>query len=288
MTTPFFSTKVDLRSRKAMAEFLTSHFKYNTMNSWNGVTSYAHCVKVHRLGLTREQEDKAFEVISAEDGYVWQDDLQFLINEYTEANNGRYTIGANGRSSGYLVMYNSHYQQSQHKSRCLSCGQKNFALPVDMSKLPPVEAAVLKFMLEKGKNWIPGVCLTHSEMVAIEATEEEKLRFIRKYNHETLRWTSLTNKCGRCGAEGERGRVPYTARELVVSVGQGFDRHSDFMDADEWSMYKLREHVKDVVAFDQACDRIRTAFIDTLANFEVVEEEVQVTKTIKVLQPTGD
>lgn len=288
MTTRYFSVKVDLRSRKAMADFLTSHFKYNTMNSWNQVTSYAHRVKVHRMGLTRGQQDKAFDVISVDDGSPWHDDLEFMINEYTEANNGRYTIGSNGRSGGYLVMYNSYYRQSQYKSRCVSCGQKNFALPVYLSKLPPVEAAVLKFMLERGQNWTPGVCLTQPEMVAIEATEEEKLRFIRKYNHEALKWTTLTNKCGRCGAEGERGRVPYSARELVVSPGQGFDTSSDFMDADEWPMYKLREHVKDVMAFDQACDRIRAAFIDTLEQFEVVEEEVQVTKKVKVMQPIGD
>ena len=30
-----FSKKVDLRNHKEMVEFLTSHFRYNTMNSWN-------------------------------------------------------------------------------------------------------------------------------------------------------------------------------------------------------------------------------------------------------------
>ena len=40
-----FSKKVDLRNRKEMVEFLTSHFRYNTMNSWNNSTSYAHSVE---------------------------------------------------------------------------------------------------------------------------------------------------------------------------------------------------------------------------------------------------
>lgn len=34
-----FAKKVDTRSRQAMAEFLTNHFRYYTMNSWNGSTS---------------------------------------------------------------------------------------------------------------------------------------------------------------------------------------------------------------------------------------------------------
>ena len=40
-----FSKKVDLGSRKEMVEFLTSHFRYNAMNSWNNSTSYAHSVE---------------------------------------------------------------------------------------------------------------------------------------------------------------------------------------------------------------------------------------------------
>jgi hypothetical protein len=284
MSNGYFSTSVDCRSRKAMADFLSGHFKYHTMNSCNGVVNYAHKVKVHSMGLTSDQVDKAFDLIGADDSYEWQDTLQFLIDEYTKANGGSYTIGSNGRSGGYLVMYHSYYQQSQHKSRCLSCGQKNYALPVDMSKLPPVEAAVLKFMLERGQNWTAGVCLTQPEMSAIEATEEEKLRFIRKYNQGALRWTTLTNKCGRCGAEGERGRVPYSAKELIIQPGQGCDLGTDFMNLDEWSMAKLRDEVGVVMAFDKTCDAIREAFINCLNYTEVVEEEVVVTKKVKVLR----
>ena len=40
-----FSKKVDLGRRKEMVEFLTSHFRYNAMNSWNNSTSYAHSVE---------------------------------------------------------------------------------------------------------------------------------------------------------------------------------------------------------------------------------------------------
>lgn len=36
-----FYRPVDLRSRHEMTQFLSSHFRYPTMNSWNGCTSYA-------------------------------------------------------------------------------------------------------------------------------------------------------------------------------------------------------------------------------------------------------
>jgi hypothetical protein len=54
-----FSRKVDRRSRAAMIAFLVEHFRYDTMNSWNGSTSYAHCIKFSRLGLSPEQTDAA-------------------------------------------------------------------------------------------------------------------------------------------------------------------------------------------------------------------------------------
>jgi len=40
-----FFKPVDLRSQKAMVEFLSNHFRYNTMNSWNNSTSYANNIK---------------------------------------------------------------------------------------------------------------------------------------------------------------------------------------------------------------------------------------------------
>ena len=38
-------------TRKQMIDFLSDHFRYHTMNSWNNATSYARCVKLNRLSL---------------------------------------------------------------------------------------------------------------------------------------------------------------------------------------------------------------------------------------------
>ena len=57
-----FSVPVDLRSRKEMTDFLQTHFRYDTMNSWNYATSYACNLKIPRLGLSYEIESKLYEL----------------------------------------------------------------------------------------------------------------------------------------------------------------------------------------------------------------------------------
>lgn len=136
----FFEKKVDTRSRAAMIAFLTGHFRYNTANSWNGGSSYAHCIKIGRLGLTQTQNGQAFRFLSAD---YW-DEIRNPIDDFTIEHDGNYTIGTNGRSSGYLVLYDSHYESTEHKSFCPACGQRNFTEapgPCGVCKKPRVNYA---------------------------------------------------------------------------------------------------------------------------------------------------
>jgi hypothetical protein len=125
----FFSKGLTLsqatKSVRVMREYLKSHFRYDTMNSWNRAHSFAHKVKLHNLGLTSQQQDKAFEVMDV-DG--WWDEISWPIREFESAHNGRFTIGTNGRSGGYLVLYKSQLKALDYKSRCTACGQLNFTL----------------------------------------------------------------------------------------------------------------------------------------------------------------
>ena len=126
----FFEKHVDKRSKISMQEFLSCHLRYDTMNSWNASTSYANCIKLHRLGLTKEQLDSAHEFINADD---WWGEIKWPIDIFTEKYAGQYTIGGNGRSGGYLVLYNSVYKTSEHKSYCPVCGQRNFKIVTTVS-----------------------------------------------------------------------------------------------------------------------------------------------------------
>lgn len=119
-----FSKNVDLRNREEMVKFLTSHFRYHTMNSWNNATSYAHNVKLYNLGLTEEQLDKAYEMLETDELY----DLAFApdITIWNRRHNYEWQVGFNGRSDGYLVLYTGGQKDSGFKSQCTECGQLNY------------------------------------------------------------------------------------------------------------------------------------------------------------------
>ena len=96
-------------TRKEMIGYLKNHFRYNTANSWNQSTSYARNVKIYNLDLSKELLDRACDLVF-EDGFneLMGDLYCDLINQFEEDVDG-YTIGFNGRSGGYLVLYHKDY-----------------------------------------------------------------------------------------------------------------------------------------------------------------------------------
>lgn len=120
-----FYKPVDLRSRIEMTDFLQNHFRYNTMNSWNNSTSYACNLKVYRLGLTSEIENKLYDMVCVQEFF---DALKPLMDAFAEAHNYRWQAGMNGRSGGYLVLYQGETKLSQYKSYCTCCGQRNYRI----------------------------------------------------------------------------------------------------------------------------------------------------------------
>lgn len=94
-----FYKKVNYDSNKECFEFLTNHFTYDTLNSWNGLKSIANNVKVYNLPVNYELAMKALE----EDDYF---NINMTIHDWEENHPG-YKVGFNGRSGGYLVLYNS-------------------------------------------------------------------------------------------------------------------------------------------------------------------------------------
>lgn len=118
-----FHIKVDCRSRKAMTDFLSNHFRYDTMSSWNRSTSYANNLKVDRIGLTHEQTMKLFDIMDCDGAY---DRINDMIWEFGYQHDWKWQVGFNGRSGGYLVLYRGGWKPSEHKSYCTACGQRNF------------------------------------------------------------------------------------------------------------------------------------------------------------------
>ena len=262
MTTTFFQTKVDRRSRSALVDFLTGHCRYDTMSSWNRLTSYANNIKFYRLGLTFEQSDKAYEMLDTD---FWEE-IREPIDDFTHDQGDRYTIRSNGRSGGYLVLHECHRELTGHLSYCPTCGQRNF------KKVPPVsyqdnnEEVIAREILRSQNSWLPGVYLGQSAIQALSISDDKKLTLINRLKAE-LKDCSATDACGVCGNPRRSFSVPPS--HLSVS-SKALIKARTFLPKD-WSMEALRDRVELICAFDAACDAVRSNFIALLEDYDVVE-----------------
>lgn len=118
-----FYRPVDLRSRAEMTGFLQHHFRYPTMNSWNLSTSYACNLKITKLDLEREIEDKLFELMETQEFFAFMAGLRY---DFGKEHGFQWQADMNGRSGGYLVLYQGARRRSGYESYCTQCGQKNY------------------------------------------------------------------------------------------------------------------------------------------------------------------
>ncbi len=108
-----------------MTQYLTTHFRYPTLNSWNRSTSYACNLKITHLGLSPEVVDKLFDMIQTQEFFDAMDECKW---EFAAKHNYLWQAGMNGRSGGYLVLYQGEKRPSGYKSHCTNCGQRNYQL----------------------------------------------------------------------------------------------------------------------------------------------------------------
>jgi len=113
------------RTRKAMIQYLTEHFRYDTMNSWNQAHSYAVKIKVNALELSRDDREAIYQMLDVETSWD-ESGFNHVLREFDKRHNYAFQIGTNGRSGGYLVLYQGGSKPSEHKSQCRQCGQRNF------------------------------------------------------------------------------------------------------------------------------------------------------------------
>lgn len=108
------------RKKAEMIKFLTNHFRYYTANSWNRNTSYANKVKIYDLGLTKELTDKALDFINA-DCMDYELDVHDLILDFAKRTG--YNAGFNGRSYGYIVLYETQTVNGETRTMIRSIDQ---------------------------------------------------------------------------------------------------------------------------------------------------------------------
>lgn len=108
----FYTTGVDIASTKSMWNFLSNHFTYNTMNSWNGLKSIANNVKLYKLNLAGDWAVVLRYLTDAADSGGLQDIIDGEMRAFDEKYYPNYRVGFNGRSNGYLVLYNGDNNRS--------------------------------------------------------------------------------------------------------------------------------------------------------------------------------
>ena len=112
-----FYKKVDLRKKDDMLSFLNNHFRYYTMNSWNGTTSYANNIKLYNLDIPDALYEKAWKFATGIDNNnepICNNPFDCVVNTAIEKfiENTGYDVGFGGRSGGYLVMYKTEFDTS--------------------------------------------------------------------------------------------------------------------------------------------------------------------------------
>lgn len=88
-------------TKQFIIDFLLTHFRYDTMNSWNRARSYAARVKIHDF-VPHELQSRAYDLLETREPY---EEINDLLREFSLKYNYDYQVGFNGRSSGYLVLY---------------------------------------------------------------------------------------------------------------------------------------------------------------------------------------
>lgn len=103
----FYKVGVDISNTKSMWNFLKEHFTYYTMNSWNRQRSIAHNVKLYNLALEGDWTVAMRYLFDDGDAGCLQMFIDDEIRDF-EDKYPYYEVAQNGRSGGYLVIYEKH------------------------------------------------------------------------------------------------------------------------------------------------------------------------------------
>lgn len=103
-------------TREEKIKFLTDHRRYYTMNSWNRASSYANNVKIYVLDVDETTRNQMYELLSAEHSDL-DDEIRCAMDDFAEETG--YSVGFNGRSDGYIVLYDTEYDADTGKRRTM-------------------------------------------------------------------------------------------------------------------------------------------------------------------------
>jgi hypothetical protein len=263
-----------------MVAYLCDHFRYHTMNSWNGASSYAANIKLHQI---MPGNLDGYDFLQTDEAFRHGNDI---IREFEERHHYEWQIGSNGRSGGYLVLYQGGMKPSGHKSFCPSCGQLNFtrAITDEVLEDKSRKGRVLRFFLEH-PIWTNETYVKNEEIKKLGLKDEEIVEIVEAARKDIKENGRISGqKCGVC--PGKRVNFKKTHMTTFTYPGKGVD--GDMPDFESWEMWELQQRVNVVWDFDKTVERVVKAFIAFVRSHKVVEKQIMVPKTIQVAVPVGE
>lgn len=236
------------RTKKEMIEYLSNHFRYHTLHSWNRMTSYAHNIKIYNLPWkSKDIESKAYDLVSTVQAART---VQKHFDEFNRQTDYHHSIITNGRSGGYLVLVESERTDSGYKSECLECGQLNY-------RLVPPDAGTLDnlFVRQLLKGWTNETILRGTEVLNFPTTDEEKQNALLRLR-PLYKGFSAAADCGKCGFERRENLLAPIYQTSIRF--NGIDEGEDF---GSWEKYELKTRVETVFLFDQTVRRAALDFV---------------------------
>ena len=263
-------------------KFLKNHFRYDTMQSWNKVKSFAAKVKLNNIYDAVKVPSEAFDFLDCQELYGY---IHFCIQNFTDDMNGNYTIIFNGRSNGYLVLVNSKKVKSEYKSFCPDCSQRSYATVL---KTPSAEASStgrdkLKNYIATHNNWYPHIYLLQSDARNLfpMMTEKKFVDMVTEIKEELKKEFGDTRNfsngiCGKCGSRNCKN-FETPIEQLEIHAGKSFGDDIDGLEQSE-----LEEMYDVVKAFDRTVEDCITTFKEFVQGHTMEEREVMVSQKIKV------
>lgn len=261
-----------------MTEYLAGHPRYHTMNSWNRATSYSRNIKLRNVRFPDEAVSNRGWALVCSSAEWWEEaGLAEAVADFNRRWDYRWQLGTNGRSGGYLVLYQGGTEPTGYQSYCTACGQRNYAHVAVPDQSP--EGMVRAFFFQH-PGWRDDVCLSQAEVRAIDVSDEFKRDCLRQARADYERWNknvSITNVCGKCHAAA---RVNYDKppTRIFVWSGRGVDMDRDYAD---WDKEALADRVAVVWDLDRTAELMAKRFIEFASGHEVVEETITVPKTVQ-------
>ena len=160
------------RTRKDILAYLKEHYRYSTLNSWNGCHSYAHNVKISRLNLPREVCDACYDMLEIDEAF---EETRALIWNFELRHDWRWQIGFNGRSGGYLVLYQGGREVTNGKARTYSTGKGTHQNPDELDELDMADLQEWRDLIRDFDNTCEMAVAAFVEFARTHTVEEREV-----------------------------------------------------------------------------------------------------------------